>query len=127
MVLTVSFALSLVIGLSCHHRLQDSSPCRFDISVEISGPHDSAVREKRRSSDDATWATASRSNVRDDRETPLMRGGTARDMHLICASDQRRRLRPIGTTGKSLGARKIVSIEIFSSTAIKTSPPFVAG
>jgi hypothetical protein len=37
-------------------------------------------------------------------------------MRLICASDQRRRLRPIGTTGKSPGACKIVSIEVFSST-----------
>ena len=39
MVLTVSFALSPVIGLSCHRRL-----ARLDASVEASGPHDFTVR-----------------------------------------------------------------------------------
>jgi len=52
MVLTVSFALSSVIGLSCHRRLRGvsgplglTSPFRkLDASVEASGPHDFAVR-----------------------------------------------------------------------------------
>jgi hypothetical protein len=43
MVLTVSFVLSLVIGLSCRHHLADTS-AKLDISVEMSGPHDFAVR-----------------------------------------------------------------------------------
>jgi hypothetical protein len=51
MVLTVSFELSLVTGLFCHHRLRGvsgpsgpTSPCRrLDISVGMSGPHDFAV------------------------------------------------------------------------------------
>jgi hypothetical protein len=43
MVLTVSFVLSLVTGLSCHHRLADIS-AKLDISVGMSGPHDFAVR-----------------------------------------------------------------------------------
>jgi len=45
MVLTVSFALSLVTGLSCHHRLADH-PTKLDASVGASGPHDFAVRER---------------------------------------------------------------------------------
>ena len=52
MVLTVSFALSSVIGLYCHRRLRRvsgplglTSPFRkLDASVEASGPHDFAVR-----------------------------------------------------------------------------------
>jgi hypothetical protein len=43
MVLTVSFVISPVIGLSCHRRLADIS-ARLDASVETSGPHDFAVR-----------------------------------------------------------------------------------
>jgi len=49
MVLTVSFALSPVIGLCCHrHRRNDFR--QLDASVEASGPHDFAVRLTRRSS-----------------------------------------------------------------------------
>jgi hypothetical protein len=53
MVLTVSFALSPVIGLFCHRRLRIKSclnpvgPTRLrklDASVEASGPHDFTVR-----------------------------------------------------------------------------------
>ena len=49
MVLTVSFALSPVTGLSCHCHLADTS-AKLDASVGASGPHDFAVRLKRRSS-----------------------------------------------------------------------------
>jgi hypothetical protein len=42
MVLTVSFGLSPVIGLSCHRRLAFTA--KLDASVEASGPHDFAVR-----------------------------------------------------------------------------------
>jgi hypothetical protein len=46
MVLTVSFGLSLVIGLSCHHpRCDAEHRHQVDASVEASGPHDFAVRE----------------------------------------------------------------------------------
>jgi hypothetical protein len=70
MVLTVSFALSPVIGLSCH-RHQWIGLHQLDAGVEASGPHDFAVRE--------TSALVSRAirvhrippHVRDDRETPL--------------------------------------------------------
>src|SRR6202035_2452423 len=43
MVLTVSFVLSPVTGLSCHRRLRNSFR-RLDASVGASGPHDFAVR-----------------------------------------------------------------------------------
>jgi hypothetical protein len=45
MVLTVSFVLSSVIGLSCHCRQCNAKHChQLDASVEVSGPHDFAVR-----------------------------------------------------------------------------------
>jgi hypothetical protein len=45
MVLTASFVLSPVIGLSCHrHRRKNFR--RLDAGVEASGPHDFAVRKK---------------------------------------------------------------------------------
>jgi len=46
MVLTVSFALSPVIGFSCHCSPRGNS-ARLDASVEASGPHDFAVRTAR--------------------------------------------------------------------------------
>jgi len=51
MVLTVSFVLSPVIGLSCHRHPRDAKHHReLDASVEASGPHDFAVRDLRCSS-----------------------------------------------------------------------------
>ena len=49
MVLTVSFVLSLVTGLFCHHRFAEDST-KLDASVGASGPHDFAVRESLRKS-----------------------------------------------------------------------------
>jgi len=46
---TAYFALSLVIGLSCHHRWQIRNR-QLDASVEASGPRDFAVRFMRHSS-----------------------------------------------------------------------------
>jgi hypothetical protein len=43
MVLTASFVLSLVTGLSCHHR-QRNCFRKLDASVGASGPHDFSVR-----------------------------------------------------------------------------------
>jgi hypothetical protein len=43
MVLTVSFGLSPVIGLSCHRHRRNTFR-QLDASVEASGPHDFAVR-----------------------------------------------------------------------------------
>jgi hypothetical protein len=74
MVLTVSFVISLVTGLCCHHRLADTS-ARLDASVGASGPYDfavrvSAVRQKR-----CPRPPHPLPYVRDDRETPLCLGG----------------------------------------------------
>ena len=78
MVLTGSFVLSPVIGLCCHRHQRFLTD--LNASVEASGPHDfavhvSAVRQR------AAVSTASRTNVRDDRETPLCLG---RDNLLYC-------------------------------------------
>ena len=58
MVLTVSFALSSVIGLYCH-RHRRSFLRRFNASVEASGPHDFAVRRHAPSSEAPPASTAS--------------------------------------------------------------------
>jgi hypothetical protein len=60
MVLTGSFVLSPVTGLVCHRR-QQSRLRQLDTSVGASGPHDFAVRLKRRSSAAPSASTASRS------------------------------------------------------------------
>jgi hypothetical protein len=75
MVLTVSFVLSPVIGLSCHRRPADDS-AKLDAGVEASGPHDFAVREKRLRLWRCPRPPHPASNVRDDRETPLRGSGT---------------------------------------------------
>jgi hypothetical protein len=77
MVLTGSFVLSPVIGLSCHRHLAEAS-VRLDASVEASEPHDFAVRDgcirrMRRRVHRIFCPTFS-----DDRETPLLRAKDAR-------------------------------------------------
>src|SRR3954447_7307307 len=59
MVLTVSFVISSVIGLCCHRRQQNEFR-QLDASIEASGPHDFAVREKLRIVERAFASTASR-------------------------------------------------------------------
>jgi hypothetical protein len=93
MVLTVSFALSSVTGLSCHRRPRISacrarqgisSPFRkLDASVGASGPHDFAVHLKRARLARHQRPSHPAPNVRDDRETPLQRDGTASDIDVI--------------------------------------------
>src|ERR1700761_2383410 len=51
---------------------------QLDISVEMSGPHDFAVRRARVRRSQSPRPPHPALNVYDDRETPLMRGGTAR-------------------------------------------------
>jgi hypothetical protein len=69
MVLTVSFVISLVIGLSCHHHGRTSR--QLDASVEASGPHDFAVRESAIRLMTPPRPSHPAPNVRDDRDTPL--------------------------------------------------------
>src|SRR3954464_13314896 len=75
---TACFALSSVTGLVCHRRLRFVSANLTPASGRQdhpTSPSASARFVKR-----AAASTASRTNVRDDRETPLQRGGTAVDM-----------------------------------------------
>jgi hypothetical protein len=75
-VLTVSFVLSPVIGLSCHRRSREALASQeLDTSVEMSRPHDFAVRFTRvRLRMISVHRIPPR--VRDDREPPLC--GTGR-------------------------------------------------
>jgi hypothetical protein len=87
MVLTVSFVLSPVTGLfvtvACSFHRQ------LDASVGASGPHDFAVRRTARSSAALPASTASRTDVRDDREAPLLIVHRTREEEpLICPSAQ---------------------------------------
>ncbi len=100
MVLTVSFELSPVTGLSCHRRLADTS-AKLDASVGASGPHDFAVRpharfvfaRQRRPPHPALY-------VRDDREAPLLRVRNGVNVKYIGDVSQAPRLRQNGTTGR---------------------------
>jgi hypothetical protein len=70
---TVYFALSPVIGLSCHRRPQKACASHeLDTSIEASGPHDFAVRERLRSSGANSTSTASHRACRDVRNAPLV-------------------------------------------------------
>ena len=68
---TVSFVISLVTGLVCHHRRAKNLPTQLDASVGASGPHDFAVRLSARSSKAHPRPPPPAPNVRDDRETPF--------------------------------------------------------
>jgi hypothetical protein len=74
MVLTVSFGLSPVIGLSCHRRWQNYFR-QLDASVEASGPHDFSVRKQSALVSSAARVHRIQPRVRDDRDTPLEWGG----------------------------------------------------
>jgi hypothetical protein len=79
MVLTAYFVVSLVIGLSCHHpRAIAEALSRVDTSIEISGRHDFAVRDRRIRLLRLLRPPHLPSDVRDDRETPLLRAEDAR-------------------------------------------------
>jgi hypothetical protein len=71
MVLTVSFVLSPVTGLSCHRRLANCF-AKLDASVGASGPYDFAVRQKRSRLQHYRRPPHPAPHVRDDRETPLV-------------------------------------------------------
>jgi hypothetical protein len=82
MVLTAYFGLSSVTGLSCHRRLQVTT-CKLE--RQRRGVRTTRLRRPRaaRSSKAQPASIASRSNVRDDRETPLNRDGTVLDVKVI--------------------------------------------
>src|SRR3954467_8072541 len=73
MVLTVSFVISPVIGLSCHRHRQVTT-CQLDTSVEASGPHAFPVRISTVRQPCYQRPSHPVPNVRDDRDTPLSCG-----------------------------------------------------
>ena len=116
MVLTVCFALSPVIGLSCHRHLADTS-AKLDAGVEASGPHDFTVREQALSSLTLPASTASRPNVRDDGQRPSSeQDGDGYEVDLVetrsgiflrLGLDRNLVICPAGTIGKQQVARRV--------------------
>ena len=111
MVLTVSFALSSVIGLYCHRRLRGvSGP--LGLTSPFANLTPASRRQDHTTSPSALALSSKRRsrpphpapNVRDDREAPLLWRRDARILLLIWGRDQQRRLRQIGTTGKIIRA-----------------------
>jgi hypothetical protein len=118
MVLTVSFVISLVIGLFCHHTPRNAKHCRERTSASRDQDHTTSpsvparfvLAHRKRPSQPAP-------NVRDDREAPLLEergpaetsGGDLPDGTRKIAWRCRWPMRPIGTTGKSVHARQIRS------------------
>jgi hypothetical protein len=110
MVLTASFVLSLVTGLSCHHHpcdaqrhhLRDAQGIitSLNASVGASGPHDFAVRKQ------ARFVSARRRVHRIPHSTfvtiairPSDRGGTAECIVLILANGEAVYFYEMGWTG----------------------------
>jgi len=69
------------IGLCCLRRQRKLVFANLTPAIEASGPHGFAVRDRRRSSCAAIASTASQPAFRDDRDTPLLPGGTGRALH----------------------------------------------
>ena len=87
MVLTVSFVLSPVIGFLATVASEKLASQKLDASIGASGPHDfavrvSAVRQKRIN------VHRIPPHVRDDRETPLVWDGMARDKPVIWGASE---------------------------------------
>jgi hypothetical protein len=67
--------------LCCRRRTWEAITFQeLDIGIEISGPHDFAVRAPVTRQLTAAASIASRANVRDDRDTPLLRARDARSI-----------------------------------------------
>jgi len=112
MVLTVYFVISPAIGLSCHRHWRDAKATRqLDAAVEA---WTTRLRRPQNALSSAARVAsiASRTDTRDDRETPLCGDGTRRILPVIWGRDQ---LRQIGTTGKSPRAHKMLSSVISSA------------
>jgi hypothetical protein len=103
MVLTVSFALSPVIGLCCHRRWWRNFH-QLDAGVEASGPHDFAVREPGASRQKRsrvhripcpTFVTIAK--------RPSVLGRDGEEAEVICVKREQEYFCEGGWTGKSLG------------------------
>ena len=75
MVLTVSFGLSPVTGLSCHRRYAGIASRKLDASIGASGPHDFAVRISAARLASLPRPPHPAPNVRDDAYAPLIEAG----------------------------------------------------
>jgi len=113
MVLTVSFALFPVTGLSCHRRQRDAKHHRrLDASVGASEPHDFAVRRNaarlapppRPSHPAPTFVTTAK--------RPSARGGTAESIMLILANGEAKYFLARGWTGICKGRPSGKSLRI---------------
>jgi hypothetical protein len=112
MVLTVSFALSPVIGLSCHrHRRKNFR--QLDAGVEASGPHDFAVRKRALSSVALPASTASRPALVTC-ATPLFRDWTARVVEVIWVNREEEYISKLGWTEKWRNSLSGKSVEASS-------------
>jgi hypothetical protein len=82
MVFAVSYVLSLVTGLYCHHRPQDH---RLASLISASGyqDHTSSPHASHRSSPDSARVHRIPPRVRDDREPPLLRDGMGESIKLF--------------------------------------------
>src|SRR3984957_21138693 len=78
MVLTVSFALSLVTGLCCHHRPQETLLPRNLTPASGRQDHTTSPSASAHLVKSASASIASQPYVRDDRETPLCVGRDGR-------------------------------------------------
>jgi hypothetical protein len=123
MVLTVSFALSPVIGLSCHrHRRKNFR--QLDAGVEASGPHDFAVRKRALSSVALPASTASRPALVTC-ATPLFRDRTAVVVEVIWVNREEEYFSKLGWTGKWRNSLSGKSVEA-SSPSYPALPSYPA-
>jgi hypothetical protein len=76
-----------------------ASTRQLDASVEASGPHDFAVRDRRTRLSRQPRPPHPAPNVRDDRDTPLFSRRDAQTVKCFGRIGQARRVRQIGTTG----------------------------
>jgi hypothetical protein len=100
MVLTAYFALSPVIGLSCHRHPQNEF-CELDAGVEASGPHDFAVRVSTFRQARCPRPPHPEPDVRDDRDTPLSGPETAAGIEVIWGAREPEYFSRQGWTGRN--------------------------
>jgi hypothetical protein len=124
MVLTVSFVLFPVTGLSCHRRPQDAQTS-LRTWRQRRGARTTRLRRppKHRSSAQSLRPAPLRpshpaSNVRDDRETPLFWARDGVTIRLICVSEKAKYFRNEDWTGQ-IGLKCFAKI-VFSSKVFTT-------
>jgi len=104
MVLTVSFALSLVSRAFLPPSPARSSPCKLDASVGASGPHDFAVRDGTARLAAPSASIASRAPRSWRRVTPLLTSAGRQELYCCFYRMKKRKIscRLAGQKGKSV-------------------------